>query len=169
MSGTDLHELERPPPTERPEVIEYALTILTVPVGEPAILPKHTEGAAAARDIAERFSLGRSQAYEYVRRARQLIAEEFTAELPGRARLLSSLSLAVAREAFTDRDWPGVNGAVRNLCTIYGIDSKTVTVKGGGVDALLEAIKTAPGARDAEIEALEAKEREDAADGTDAG
>ena len=77
--------------------------------------------------------------------------------------------LDVLRGAKEDRDWSGCNGAIRNLLTIYGIDAKTINVKGGGVDALLEAIKTPPGARDAEIAALEAKEREGANNGPDAG
>ena len=49
---------------------------------------------------------------------------------------------------------------------IYGIDAK-VTVKGDGLSALVEAIKTSPAARDDEIAALKAKDREGAADGAE--
>ena len=49
-----------------------------------------------------------------------------------------------------------------------GIEAK-VAVKGDGMSALLDALKVTPGERDAEIAALEAKEREGAADGADPG
>jgi len=74
--------------------------------------------------------------------------------------------MSVVLEARKDRVHAAVNGAVRNLCTIYGIDAK-VTVKGDGLSALVEAIKTSPAARDDEIAALEAKDREGAADGAE--
>lgn len=126
------------------------------------------DGPDCAGEIAKRYDMTPRNAWRYVRRAREMIAAEFEADRPHRARSLAGISLAVVREASRDRNWPGVNGAVRNLCTIYGIDAK-VTVKGDGLSALVEAIKTAPGARDAEIAALEAKDREGANDGTDAG
>lgn len=169
MSGTRLEDVT--PPQERPEIVDFAISVMTTGLGEPSstALPECVDGAEAARLAARRFGISERQAQRYVAQARDLIAAEFQSELPVRAKLLSAVSLAVVREAYKDRHWTGVNGAVKNLCLIYGIDQK-VTLKGaGGVDALLEAIKTSPGQRDAEIAALEAKEREDGSGGADAG
>lgn len=169
MSGT---HLEATPPQERPEIVDFAISLMTAGLGDPlsTALPECVDGAEAARLVSRRFGLSERQAQRYVALARDLIAAEFQADLPARARLLSSVSLAVVREAYRDRHWNGVNGAVKNLCAIYGIDAK-VTIKNGGsgVDALLEAIKTSPSQRDAEIAALEAKEREDSSGGAEPG
>jgi hypothetical protein len=161
---------EPKPVHERPELIDHAIRLMTPDMSEGhGSKPQAMTGADAAREIARVHGISDRQARTYVGRARDLIAAEFAADLPTRAANLATMQASVFWDAREDRDWSGCNGAVRNLCTIYGIDSKTVTVKGGGVDALLEAIKTSPGARDAEIAALEAKEREDADRGSDAG
>lgn len=168
MSGTRLEEAPQP---ERPEVVDFAIAVMTAGLGEPTstALPECVDGAQAARLVAQRFGVSERQAQRYVAQARDLIAAEFHADLPARARLLSSVSLAVVREAYRDRHWTGVNGAVKNLCTIYGIDAKVVVKGGDGMDALFAALKATPGERDAEIARLEAKEREDAAGGPDPG
>lgn len=170
MSGTNLEELPDPfeRSVERTEVVDFALGVMTPSMGGPgdSTLPECVDGAEAARLIARRYDMSERQAQRYVARARELIAARFQADLPTRANLLSSVSLAVVREAYKDREWSAVNGAVKNLCAIYGIDAKIV-VKGDGMNALLDAVKATPGERDSEIARLEAKEREDAAGGAD--
>lgn len=164
MTG-GLEELPPKPLEERPEIVDAAMRLLTGDAsGDEYVLP--LDGPEAAREIAKRYGMSERHAKRYVAQARDAIAHEFEADRPHRARALSLISLAVVREAHKDRNWPGVNGAVRNLCTIYGIDAK-VTVKGDGLSALVEAIKTSPAARDDEIAALEAKDREGAADGAE--
>ena len=167
MSGTGLTEA---PLVERPEIVEYALQLMTPALGEPSstVLPECVEGPEAARLVARRYGLSERHARRYVAQARDLIAAHFAEELPARADLLAKISLAVVREAYRDRQWTPVNGAIKNLCLIYGIEAK-VAVKGDGMSALLDALKVTPGERDAEIAALEAKEREGAADGADPG
>jgi len=170
MSGTNLEELAGPA-TERVEVLDYAISVMTPFLDrdrDPSEPPEIVDGAEAARMVAKQFGMSPRQAQRYVAQARTLIASQFTADLPARAALLSSLSLAVVREAYKDREWPAVNGAIKNLCAIYGIDSKII-VKGDGMSALLDAVRATPGERDAEIARLEAKAREDAAGGADAG
>lgn len=175
MTSNNLRELESVGGStfeERPEIVDLAITLL---VGDPSgergdglILPM--DGPEAEREIAKRYEMTTRNARRYVGRARELIAAEFTADLPHRARALSGISLAVVREAYKDRNWPGVNGAVRNLCTIYGIDKVTL---GGdnGLSALMSAAKVDPGARDDEIAKLEAADKAaaDKPDGPDAG
>lgn len=157
-------------PIERPELITAAVDLMTGgPLGcSDDGLPRYMSGADAARELADRNGITKRQADRYVAEARRRIADQFAEDLPTRAAALAAISMGVVVEGNRDRQWTAVNGAVRNLCTIYGIESK-VAVKGGGLDALVEAIKANPGARDAEIEALEAKEREGASDGPDAG
>ena len=157
-------EIQAPPAEERVEVLDLATRLLTGDMSDldDPVMP--LDGPDCAAEIARRHDMTTRNAWRYVRRARELIAAEFEADRPHRARALSLISLSVVREASRDRNWPGVNGAVRNLCTIYGIDVK-VAVKGDGLSALVEAIKTSPAARDDEIAALEAKDREGANDG----
>ena len=157
-------------PIERPELIAAAVDLMTGgPLGcADDGSPRYLSGADAARELADRNGITKRQADRYVAEARRRIADQFSDDLPTRAATLAAISMDVVVEARRDRQWAGVNGAVKNLCTLYGIESK-VAVKGGGLDALVEAIKTSPGARDSEIEALEAKEREGASDGPDAG
>ena len=156
-------------PADRPEMVDHAIRLLTGGECDENGTPRYLTGGDAMRELAKRHGMSERNARRFVDRARGLIAEEFAADLPSRASVLATYSLDVLRGAKEDHDWSGCNGAIRNLLTIYGIDAKTINVKGGGVDALLEAIKTPPGARDAEIAALEAKEREGANNGPDAG
>jgi hypothetical protein len=157
-------------PVERPELIARAIELMT---GGPASCgvdgqPRYLSGSEAARELAAHASISERQAFHYIASARRSIAEQFAADLPARAAQLAAISMGVVLEARKDRVHAAVNGAVKNLCTIYGIDAK-VTVKGDGLSALVEAIRTSPAARDDEIAALEAKDREAATDGADAG
>lgn len=155
-------------PVERPELIARAVDLMT---GGPASCdanghPRYLSGAEAGRELAKQESISERHAMRYIAAARSEIADQFAADLPARAAQLAAISMNVVLEARKDRVHAAVNGAVRNLCTIYGIDAK-VTVKGDGLSALVEAIKTSPAARDDEIAALEAKDREGAADGAE--
>lgn len=154
--------------TERPELVALAVDLMAGgPTGyDDDGQPRYLSGADAAREIARRDEISERQAHRYVAAARSQIAEQFAADLPARAAQLAAISMAVVLEARKDRVHAAVNGAVKNLCTIYGIDSKVV-IKGDGLSALVEAIKTAPGERDAEIASLEARDREAASDGTE--
>lgn len=156
-------------PIERPELIAEAVDLMTGgPRGKDTEgNPRYLSGADAAQAIADGHGMTTRQAKRYVAEARRRIADQFAEDLPTRAAALAAVSLDVVVEARRDRQWAGVNGAVKNLCSIYGIESR-VSVRGAGLDALVEAIKTSPGARDAEIAELEAKEREGGDDGSDA-
>lgn len=163
---SDLTEPQPPPADERVEVLDLAMRLLTGDMSNPTEPVMPMDGPECAAEIARRHDMTTRNAWRYVRRARELIASEFEADRPHRARGLALISLSVVREASRDRNWTGVNGAVKNLCTIYGIDAK-VTIKGDGLSALVDAIKTSPAARDDEIAALEAKEREGIDDGSE--
>ena len=152
---------------ERPEIVAYAVRALTGDAsGADFVLP--LSGPEVAQEIAKRWGMTPRMARHYLRAARTEIAEEFAADLPTRAHALAAYSLAVIRDARHDRDWSGVNGAVRNLCVIYGIKEK-VTVTGDALSALLEAARADPAARDAEIADLERKAAEGASGGPHAG
>jgi hypothetical protein len=153
-------------PIERPELIARAVDLMTGgPTGyDDDGQPRYLSGAEAAREMARRDGISERHAVRYVSAARAQIAEQFAADLPARAAQLAAISMGVVLEARKDRVHAAVNGAVKNLCTIYGIDVK-VAVKGDGLSALVEAIKTSPAARDDEIAALEAKDREGTHDG----
>lgn len=171
MTSNNLHELESVGGStfeERPEIVDLAIKLLVGDQsgeGDAFVLPM--DGPEAEREIAKRYDMTTRNARRYVGKARELIAAEFSADLPHRARALSGISLAVVREAYKDRNWPGVNGAVRNLCTIYGIDKATLTGD-AGLSALMTAAKGDPGNRDDEIARLEAADNAKA-DGPDAG
>lgn len=154
-------------PVERPELIARAIELMTGgAASHDENGPRYLSGSEAARELAAHASISERQAFHYIAAARRSIADQFAADLPARAAQLAAISMGVVLEARKDRVHAAVNGAVKNLCTIYGIDAK-VTVKGDGLSALVEAIKTSPAARDDEIAALEAKDREGAADGAE--
>lgn len=157
-------------PIERPELIARAVDLMTGgPLGyDESGEPRYLSGTEATRFIAEEEGMSTRHALRYVTEARNRIASAFAEDLPSRAATLASISMDTIKRARSDRNHAAVNGAVNNLCKIYGLDSK-VTIRGGGLDALVEAIKTSPAARDAEIAALEAEEREGAGDGPVAG
>jgi hypothetical protein len=116
--------------------------------------------------IVRKFRIAERQGWRYLAAVR----EEWTAlekeERPHQRAQLVRVQQDAIIGARKDRKWLAVNGGVKNLLELYGLKATTkVEVGPGGMDALLEAIKTSPAARDAEIEALEAKEREGAAGG----
>lgn len=147
---------------ERPELIDHAIRMLTGGEHDADGVPRFLTGADAAREIAKLHGMSERNARRVVARARELIAKEFAADLPSRSTALVAMQLGVLSEARRDRDWPSCNGAIRNLCTIYGVGGKVQIQPGGGLGALIDAIRATPGERDAEIARLEAKEREGA-------
>lgn len=99
---------------ERPELIDYAIRLLTGAEHDADGVPRFLTGADAAREIAKRHAMSERNARRVVARARQLIANEFAADLPSRSSALVALQLGVLREAHHDRDWASCNGAIRN-------------------------------------------------------